>query len=54
MAKKNSNLGGLTFVLGLVALALDLAKAREHQKTCRKCLGRDYLEIALDLAHLWG
>lgn len=56
MAKRTPkpNIGGLVFFLGVVALVLDLAQAREHQKTCPKCLGRDYVEIALDLAHLWG
>lgn len=54
MAKKRPNIGGLAFLLGLVALFADLAKARDHQQTCRQCLGRDYVDIALDVAHLWG
>jgi hypothetical protein len=28
-------------------------KGAAHQKTCPKCLGRDYLAIALDLTQLW-
>jgi hypothetical protein len=38
--------------LGFVALALDLWQAAVHQRTCPKCMGRDYLQVALDVAHL--
>ena len=54
MAKRKPNPGGLAFLLSGIALIVDLLKASEHQKTCPRCLGRDYLEIALDVAHLWA
>jgi hypothetical protein len=54
MAKRTPKPGGLMVLLGGIALIADLVKARQHQQTCPKCLGRDYLEIALDVAHLWA
>jgi hypothetical protein len=53
MAKRKADLGGLVFLLGVLGLLADLAKASDHQQTCPRCLGRDYLEIAFDVAHLW-
>ena len=54
MAKRTSaNIQGILFLLGILGLVADLAKASEHQQTCPRCLGRDYLKIALDVAHLW-
>ena len=34
------------------ALLWDLWQADKHQRTCPQCAGRDYLAIALDVAHL--
>ena len=53
MAKRKPT-PGLMVLLGSVAFAADLLKAYQHQQTCPKCLGRDYLAIALDIAHLWA
>jgi len=52
LARHNGVSKEVLIFLGLITLVLDLAKAREHQQTCPKCLGRDYLDIALDVAHL--
>ncbi len=54
MAKRTPKPGGLVFLLSGIALIADLVKARQHQQTCPRCLGRDYLDIALDIAHLWA
>jgi hypothetical protein len=53
MAKRKPT-PGLALVLSGVALIADLMKARQHQQTCPQCMGRDYLAIALDVAHLWA
>ena len=54
MAKRTSaSIQGILFLLGILGLVADLAKASENQQTCPRCLGRDYLKIALDVAHLW-
>jgi hypothetical protein len=54
MAKrKPASIQGILFLLGIFGLIADLQKAREHQQTCPRCAGRDYLKIALDLEHLW-
>jgi hypothetical protein len=54
MAKRTSaNIQGILFLVGILGLVADLTKASEHQQACPKCLGRDYLKIALDVAHLW-
>jgi hypothetical protein len=42
----------VTLLLGAVALLWDLWQANQHQRTCPQCAGRDYLAIALDVAHL--
>jgi hypothetical protein len=39
-------------LLGVVALLWDLRQADQHKRTCPRCVGRDYLAIALDVAHL--
>jgi hypothetical protein len=41
-----------TLVLACCGLLWDLWQADRHQRTCPSCAGRDYLEIALDVAHL--
>ncbi len=38
--------------LACAGLAWDLVQADKHKRTCPKCQGRDFLAIALDLAHL--
>jgi len=40
------------FVLACGALLWDLWQAGKHQRTCPRCAGRDYLAIAVDVAHL--
>jgi hypothetical protein len=40
----------LAFACG--ALIWDLWQAAKHKQTCPQCAGRDYLSIALDVAHL--
>ncbi len=40
------------FILACAGLAWDLVQADKHKRTCPKCQGRDFLAIALDLAHL--
>jgi hypothetical protein len=40
------------FIGGVIGLIWDVAQAREHKHTCPKCMRRDYLTIALDVAHL--
>lgn len=52
MSKRTT--GELKFVLALGALAWDLWQADRHRRTCAQCAGRDYLQIALDVAHLAG
>lgn len=42
----------LSLLGGVVALAWDLTQAAEHRRTCPKCVGGDYLSVALDVAHL--
>ena len=42
----------VTFILACGGLLWDLWQADKHQRTCPRCAGRDYLEIALDVAHL--
>ena len=42
----------LSLVGSVIGLIWDLAQASEHQRTCPKCVGRDYLAIMLDVAHL--
>ena len=49
---KKSDIKALALLLALGGLLWDLATASEHQQTCPSCLGRDYLAIALDVAHL--
>jgi hypothetical protein len=49
MAKSNASVGTILAVAGLI---LDLIQADKHQRTCPQCVGRDYLSIALDVAHL--
>lgn len=40
------------FILACGALFWDLRQAGKHQRTCPRCAGRDFLEIALDVGHL--
>lgn len=42
----------LSLVGAVAGLIWDLAQASEHKRTCPKCMRRDYLTIALDIAHL--
>lgn len=35
-----------------VALIVDLVAAWKHKRRCPQCMSRDYLAIALDVAHL--
>ena len=44
--------GDAKFVLAFGALLWDLWQADKHKRTCPKCQGRDFLAIALDVAHL--
>ncbi len=39
-------------LLACGALIWDLWQADKHRRTCPKCMGHDYLEIALDVVHL--
>jgi hypothetical protein len=41
-----------TFVLACGALLWDLVQAAKHRQTCPRCQGRDFLTVALDVAHL--
>jgi len=43
---------GAAFLLACVGLAWDLSQAARHRQTCPRCQGRDFLTIALDVAHL--
>ena len=52
MAKSKGIPKGAGLILALITLAWDLSQAAEHKRTCPKCMGRDYLTIALDVAHL--
>lgn len=49
---KGPNGGGFWLAAG--ALALHVAQAIRHQRTCPRCQTRDLIEIAFDVAHLWG
>ena len=40
------------FILAAIGLVWDLVQADKHQRTCPQCARRDYLAIALDVAHL--
>jgi hypothetical protein len=40
------------FAIACGALLWDLWQADKHHRACSECAGRDYLEIALDVAHL--
>lgn len=42
----------IKLALACGALLWDLWQADKHQQTCPQCAGRDYLAIALDVAHL--
>lgn len=42
----------LKIMLALAAVQWDLLQADQHRRTCPQCAGRDFLEIALDVAHL--
>jgi hypothetical protein len=42
----------IKFALAFGALFWDLRQADKHRRTCPRCVGRDYLTIALDVAHL--
>ena len=42
----------LKLALACGVLLWDLVQADKHQRTCPQCAGRDYLQIALDVAHL--
>jgi hypothetical protein len=42
----------IKLTLACCALVWDLRQADKHQRTCPRCVGRDYLEIALDVVHL--
>ena len=42
----------IKFALAFGALLWDLWQADRHRQTCPQCSGRDYLAIALDVAHL--
>jgi hypothetical protein len=44
--------GEIKFALACGALLWDLWQADRHRQTCPRCAGRDYLAIALDVAHL--
>lgn len=50
MSKANWKAVG--FIGGLIGLAWDVAQVQKHKRTCPQCVGRDYLTIALDVAHL--
>ncbi len=42
----------IKFALACSALFWDLWQADKHRQTCPRCVERDYLIIALDVAHL--
>jgi len=44
--------GEIKFALACGVLFWDLRQAERHQRTCPRCVGRDYLTIALDVVHL--
>ena len=50
MAKSMPN--ELKLLLAAGALLWDLLQAEKHRQNCPRCAGRDYLAIALDVAHL--
>jgi hypothetical protein len=52
MAKSKGSPGGIGMILAVVGLIWDLVQADKHQRTCPQCMARDYLSIALDVAHL--
>ena len=52
MAKSRGSTGGIGLILAAAGLIWDLVQADEHQRTCPRCMGRDYLSIAFDVVHL--
>jgi hypothetical protein len=52
MAKSKGSSGWITMILATAGLIWDLVQADKHRQTCPQCMGRDYLSIALDVAHL--
>jgi hypothetical protein len=42
----------LSLVGAVIGLVWDITEAQKHKRTCPQCVGRDYLAIALDVAHL--
>lgn len=49
---RKSDWKALGLAASVIGLIWDLAQAAGHQRTCPKCVGPDYLAIALDVAHL--
>jgi hypothetical protein len=49
---RKSGWKALGLAVSVTGLIWDLAQAAEHRRTCPKCVARDYLAVALDVAHL--
>jgi hypothetical protein len=49
---RKSDWKALGLAISVIGLIWDLARGAEHQRTCPKCVRRDYLAVALDVAHL--
>jgi hypothetical protein len=52
MAKSRGFPKELQVGLALVALGWDVIQTIRHKQTCPSCVNRDYLQIAVDVAHL--